>query len=119
MCPFTWTRLSHETMKYVSLHWCPTGKPFDTSQPLNYAVSNVISAIIYGSRFEYNDSHYTAMVNRANHNFKLTGSASVQVCNNRMCACILRNMKLQIIITVYHSQLMDLSEWSIIVGQIA
>uniref|UniRef100_A0AAZ3SKN9 Uncharacterized protein n=1 Tax=Oncorhynchus tshawytscha TaxID=74940 RepID=A0AAZ3SKN9_ONCTS len=32
------------------------GKAFDTTQPLSYAVANVISNIVYGSRFEYSDS---------------------------------------------------------------
>ena len=46
---------------------------------MNYAVSNIISAIIYGSRFEYDDPEFTAMVDRANETIRLTGSPSVQV----------------------------------------
>ncbi|XP_062874914.1 cytochrome P450 2K1-like [Trichomycterus rosablanca] len=57
------------------------GKPFDTTQPVNYAVSNIISAIVYGSRFEYSDPQFTAMVNRANENIRLSGSPSLQIYN--------------------------------------
>ncbi|XP_053370564.1 cytochrome P450 2K1-like [Clarias gariepinus] len=57
------------------------GKPFDTSQPLNYATSNVISAIVYGSRFQYSDPQFKEMVNRTNENIKLTGSPSIQIYN--------------------------------------
>ncbi|XP_063076898.1 cytochrome P450 2K1-like isoform X2 [Engraulis encrasicolus] len=57
------------------------GEPFDTSAPLNYAASNVISSIVYGTRFSLDDPYFTRMVQRANHNFKLSGSASMQVYN--------------------------------------
>ncbi|KTF73213.1 hypothetical protein cypCar_00048097 [Cyprinus carpio] len=36
-------------------------KPFDTTRPVNYAVSNIISSIVYGSRFEYTDPRFTEM----------------------------------------------------------
>ncbi|XP_017344207.1 cytochrome P450 2K1 isoform X3 [Ictalurus punctatus] len=54
------------------------GNPFDTSQPLNYATSNVISAIVYGSRFQYSDLHFKEMVNRINENIRVMGSPSIQ-----------------------------------------
>ncbi|XP_063045962.1 cytochrome P450 2K1-like [Engraulis encrasicolus] len=57
------------------------GKPFDTTQPVNYAVSNIISAIVYGNRFEYSDSRFTAMVDRANEQIRLGGSPAVQLYN--------------------------------------
>ncbi|KAK1784392.1 hypothetical protein P4O66_014831 [Electrophorus voltai] len=56
-------------------------KPFDTTQPLNYAISNIISAIVYGSRFEYSDPQFQKMVNRSNENIRITGSASIQLYN--------------------------------------
>jgi biotin transporter BioY len=55
------------------------GKAFDTTQPLSYAVANVISNIVYGSRFEYSDSKFRATVDRANENLQIAGSVSVQV----------------------------------------
>ncbi|XP_056091563.1 cytochrome P450 2K1-like [Rhinichthys klamathensis goyatoka] len=57
------------------------GKPFDTTQPVNYAVSNIISSIVYGSRFEYTDPQFTEMVDRANENVRVSGSASMMLYN--------------------------------------
>eukprot|EP00063_Salmo_salar_P083302 XP_014058137.1 PREDICTED: cytochrome P450 2K1-like [Salmo salar] len=57
------------------------GKAFDTAQPVIYAVSNIISAIVYGSRFEYTDPLFTGMADRANESIHLTGSASIQMYN--------------------------------------
>ncbi|XP_051744174.1 cytochrome P450 2K1-like isoform X2 [Ctenopharyngodon idella] len=57
------------------------GKAFDTTQPVNYAVSNIISSIVYGSRFEYTDPRFTAMVDRANENVRVGGSAAMMLYN--------------------------------------
>uniref|UniRef100_A0A3B3TXX8 Cytochrome P450 2K1-like n=1 Tax=Poecilia latipinna TaxID=48699 RepID=A0A3B3TXX8_9TELE len=57
------------------------GKPFDTTQPTNYAVSNIICSMVYGSRFEYSDPEFTTMVDRTNRNVLLTASLSIQVFN--------------------------------------
>ncbi|CAM4335299.1 unnamed protein product [Leuciscus chuanchicus] len=57
------------------------GKPFDTTQPVNYAVSNIISSIVYGSRFEYTDPRFTEMVNRANESIRVSGSAPMTLYN--------------------------------------
>ncbi|KAG1966960.1 cytochrome P450 2K1-like isoform X1 [Pimephales promelas] len=57
------------------------GKPFDTTQPVNYAVSNIMSSIVYGSRFEYTDSRFTEMVDMINENVRVSGSPSMMLCN--------------------------------------
>ncbi|KAJ3581228.1 hypothetical protein NHX12_016888 [Muraenolepis orangiensis] len=57
------------------------GKAFDTTQSINYAVSNIISSIVYGSRFEYDDPEFIAMVKRTNESIRLAGSPSVQIYN--------------------------------------
>ncbi|XP_078140581.1 cytochrome P450 2K1-like [Centroberyx gerrardi] len=57
------------------------GKAFDTTQSVNYAVSNIICSIVYGSRFEYDNPDFTTMVDRANENIRLVGSPSIQVYN--------------------------------------
>eukprot|EP00063_Salmo_salar_P083303 XP_014058138.1 PREDICTED: cytochrome P450 2K3-like [Salmo salar] len=57
------------------------GKAFDTTQPVIYAVSNIISAIVYGSRFEYTDPLFTCMADRAKESMYLTGTASAQMYN--------------------------------------
>ncbi|TNN68834.1 Cytochrome P450 2K1 [Liparis tanakae] len=38
------------------------GKPFNVTKSINYAVSNIISSIIYGSRFDYSDEEFTEML---------------------------------------------------------
>lgn len=64
------------------------GKPFDTTQPVNHATANIISAIMYGSRFKYDDPRFKNMVARANENIILSGSASIQIYNifPRLCS---------------------------------
>ncbi|KAM6913382.1 cytochrome P450 2K1-like [Lycodopsis pacificus] len=57
------------------------GKPFSATQSINYAVSNIICSIVYGSRFDYSDAEFTCMVDRANDNFRLLGSPSIQLYN--------------------------------------
>ncbi|XP_077058385.1 cytochrome P450 2K6-like [Siphateles boraxobius] len=57
------------------------GKPFDTNLPMAMAVSNVVSAIIYSTRFEYSNTKLHHMVKRVYENMKMTGSASVQLYN--------------------------------------
>ncbi|XP_073713852.1 cytochrome P450 2K1-like [Misgurnus anguillicaudatus] len=57
------------------------GNPFDTTQPVNYAVSNIISAIVYGNRFEYEDPTFQEMVDVGNHVFHMMGSSAIQIYN--------------------------------------
>ncbi|XP_058627596.1 cytochrome P450 2K1-like [Onychostoma macrolepis] len=59
------------------------GNPFDTTQPVNYAVSNIISAIVYGKRFDYEDPKFQDMVDKANKNIQMLGSVVIQIYN--MC----------------------------------
>ncbi|XP_013865517.1 cytochrome P450 2K4 isoform X2 [Austrofundulus limnaeus] len=54
------------------------GKPFDTARLLNYATSNIISSIVYGRRFEYNDPRFRNLVDRANESIRIAGSAQIQ-----------------------------------------
>ncbi|XP_028267915.1 cytochrome P450 2K1-like [Parambassis ranga] len=57
------------------------GKPFDTTRPLNYATSNIISSIVYGSRFEYDDPRFKNLVSRANETIRIVGSPAIQLYN--------------------------------------
>nr|QQL94713.1 cytochrome P450 2k1a [Lateolabrax maculatus] len=57
------------------------GEAFDPTQPMNYAVSNIICSMVYGSRFEYDDPEFTSLVDRTNRNIQLVGSPSIQVYN--------------------------------------
>ncbi|XP_040046632.2 cytochrome P450 2K1 isoform X1 [Gasterosteus aculeatus] len=62
---------------FFIIHFLFIGQPFSTGQPMNYAVSNIICSIVYGSRFEYRDKDFKLMVDRANENIQLAGSPSV------------------------------------------
>ncbi|KAL0993448.1 hypothetical protein UPYG_G00108030 [Umbra pygmaea] len=57
------------------------GKAFDTTKSVIYAASNIISSIVFGSRFGYTDPLFTGMADRVKENTLLTGSASIQVYN--------------------------------------
>uniref|UniRef100_A0A3B4U7U0 Cytochrome P450 2K1-like n=1 Tax=Seriola dumerili TaxID=41447 RepID=A0A3B4U7U0_SERDU len=57
------------------------GTSFDMTQPINYAVSNIICSMVYGSRFEYDDPEFTSLVDRTNKYTLLVGSPSIQVYN--------------------------------------
>uniref|UniRef100_A0A3P8V4C0 Cytochrome P450 2K1-like n=1 Tax=Cynoglossus semilaevis TaxID=244447 RepID=A0A3P8V4C0_CYNSE len=57
------------------------GEPFDTTAPLNQAVSNIICSMVYGSRFEYDDPEFTSLVNRTNRIIQLGASAKIRLYN--------------------------------------
>ncbi|XP_047428371.1 cytochrome P450 2K1-like [Mugil cephalus] len=57
------------------------GKPFDTTRAVNYATSNIISSIVYGSRFEYDDPRFINLVGRANESIRVAGSAAIHLYN--------------------------------------
>ncbi|KAJ8017126.1 hypothetical protein DPEC_G00014520 [Dallia pectoralis] len=57
------------------------GKPFDTTQPLHNAVSNIICSIVYGSRFEYSDPKFRRSVENVGESIRLGGSLSMQLYN--------------------------------------
>uniref|UniRef100_A0A671X3S2 Uncharacterized protein n=1 Tax=Sparus aurata TaxID=8175 RepID=A0A671X3S2_SPAAU len=57
------------------------GKSFDTTQSVNYAVSNIICSIVYGNRFDYHDPRFTSMVDTTNKRIQLSGSPSIQMYN--------------------------------------
>ena len=73
ICCHFWYRKNNKSSLHV------TGKAFDTTKSMNYAVSNIICAIMYGSRLEYYDPEFKAMVNRSNGNIQIFGSPSAQV----------------------------------------
>ncbi|XP_071329705.1 cytochrome P450 2K1-like [Trachinotus anak] len=58
------------------------GKAFDTTQPVSYAVSNIICSFVYGNRFEYDDQEFRSMVDQVKKNIQLMGSPSLQLYNN-------------------------------------
>nr|XP_024657971.1 cytochrome P450 2K1 isoform X1 [Maylandia zebra] len=59
------------------------GNAFDTALPITYATANIISSIVYGSRFDYGDPVFKNMVKRANQTICVSGSASVQAARHQ------------------------------------
>ncbi|KAM9339278.1 cytochrome P450 2K4-like [Symphorus nematophorus] len=57
------------------------GEPFDTTQPMNNAVANIICAITYGSRFKYDNREFTSEVARTNRIFQLAGTSEILLLN--------------------------------------
>lgn len=55
------------------------GEAFDTTQAVNYAVSNIVVSIIYGSRFEYSDPRFIVMVQQTMKRLKIVATAPIQV----------------------------------------
>lgn len=56
-----------------------SGEPFDMTRPINYAVSNIICSMVYGSRFDYDDPEFTSLVDRTNTMIQIAGSPSIMV----------------------------------------
>ncbi|XP_037544923.1 cytochrome P450 2K1-like [Nematolebias whitei] len=54
---------------------------FSNTKLLNYAASNVISALMFGKRFDYKDPVFQAMVERDNKIVHLAGTASIWIYN--------------------------------------
>nr|XP_033505294.1 cytochrome P450 2K4-like isoform X2 [Epinephelus lanceolatus] len=57
------------------------GEALDMTQPIHYAVSNIICSMVYGNRFEYDDPQFTYMLECMSTRVKLAGSPSIQVYN--------------------------------------
>ncbi|KAJ3584522.1 hypothetical protein NHX12_015017 [Muraenolepis orangiensis] len=57
------------------------GQPLDTTRPIMQASSNIISSIVYGSRFDYSDPQFKEMVDSANETFHLLGTAPIKFYN--------------------------------------
>lgn len=55
------------------------GEAFDNAHMMNYAASNIISALMFGKRFEYKDPEIKAMLERNHEVTRLTGTASILV----------------------------------------
>ncbi|KAM3603484.1 uncharacterized protein V6R79_023301 [Siganus canaliculatus] len=72
------------------------GEAFDTTQSLNYSVSNIICSMVYGSRFEYTDPKFNSLVDQMNRRVQLLGSPSVQMYNMfpRICKWVTERREL-------------------------
>ncbi|XP_060131492.1 cytochrome P450 2F5-like isoform X2 [Zootoca vivipara] len=50
------------------------GAPFDPINPICRAVSNVICAVVFGQRYEYQDTDFLTLLDHFNENFKIMSS---------------------------------------------
>lgn len=55
------------------------GEAFNNAQVISYATSNIISALMYGKRFDYKDPTFQAMISRDQEIIYHRGSPSIQV----------------------------------------
>lgn len=74
-------KISEECNHLIQMFDQHKGKPFDPLSPVNYATSNIISSIVYGSRFEYDDPRFQTLVKRTIETISISGSPSVQLYN--------------------------------------
>nr|XP_061806327.1 cytochrome P450 2K4-like [Nerophis lumbriciformis] len=58
-----------------------TDEAFDNHWPIDYAVSNIICSLVFGSRFRYDDPAFMAMVRRHSRTVQIVGSPSFQLYN--------------------------------------
>ncbi|XP_060946123.1 cytochrome P450 2K1-like [Limanda limanda] len=75
-------KIIEEAQNLIEVFQRNQGRAFDTSQPVSYAVSNIICSLIYGQRYEYDDQQFRSMVDQAITNTQLMGSPSVQLYNS-------------------------------------
>ncbi|KAM5152289.1 cytochrome P450 2K1-like [Mantella aurantiaca] len=75
------TRIQDELIPLIEHFKSHNGKTFDTELIINCAVSNVICSIIFGERFEYNDSMFNNLVRMLEENEKLAGSPKLLLFN--------------------------------------
>ncbi|XP_026180551.1 cytochrome P450 2K1-like isoform X2 [Mastacembelus armatus] len=57
------------------------GKAFNNAKIIDYAASNIISVIMFGKRFEYQDPAFQAMMKRNRESIHLTGTTSILIYN--------------------------------------
>ncbi|XP_077187146.1 cytochrome P450 2K4-like isoform X2 [Paroedura picta] len=57
------------------------GKPFENTEIMNTAVSNIIVSILLAKRFEYDDPTFLRLLSMLSENGRLAGSPSVQLYN--------------------------------------
>ncbi|XP_041432877.1 cytochrome P450 2K1 [Xenopus laevis] len=75
------TRIQDELRPLIKQFKSHTGKPFDPKIILNSAVSNVICSIIFGKRFEYNDTTFLTLLQLLNENARLFGTPPLLLFN--------------------------------------
>uniref|UniRef100_A0A665UG02 Uncharacterized protein n=1 Tax=Echeneis naucrates TaxID=173247 RepID=A0A665UG02_ECHNA len=83
-------KVIEECDKLTELFMKSDGETVDVAQLIQCATSNVISSLVYGNRFQYDDPEFISLVNRATRRLQLMVSPSVQMYNlfPRLCQWI-------------------------------
>nr|XP_020834338.1 cytochrome P450 2K1-like [Phascolarctos cinereus] len=68
----------HFLIMYFGSH---KGKPVDTSIILKHVSSNIICSILFGNRYEYDDSEFQYLLKLLDENVKLVGSSMIELYN--------------------------------------
>ncbi|XP_068100636.1 cytochrome P450 2K1-like [Hyperolius riggenbachi] len=74
-------RIQDELIYLIEHFKSHNGKPFDTSIIMSSAICNVISSIIFGKRFEYDNAEFKKLLKTMADNDKLVGSPKVILYN--------------------------------------
>ncbi|XP_056389675.1 cytochrome P450 2K4-like [Hyla sarda] len=74
------SKIQDEIIPFIEKIKSFNGKPFDT-HITNYAISNVICAIIFGERFEYDDPTFQNLIRMIDENTRLVGTPKVMMFN--------------------------------------
>ncbi|XP_028296254.1 cytochrome P450 2K1-like isoform X2 [Gouania willdenowi] len=72
-------KIIEESQHLVKVWRAFKGKPFDNTNSLNYAISNIICSITYGQRFEYDDPEFTTLVEESQERIHLSSTPSMQI----------------------------------------
>lgn len=63
----------------MKVHICCLGKPFEFRRIMTAAVANLITSILLGKQYDYEDPHFIKLLSLAAENAMLFGSPEVQV----------------------------------------
>lgn len=74
-------RIQDELFYLIERFKSHNGKPFDAHMPTNFAVSNIISSIIFGKRFDYDDTTFKKLIDMLNENAILVGTPKILLLN--------------------------------------
>ncbi|XP_039596211.1 cytochrome P450 2K1-like [Polypterus senegalus] len=74
-------RIVEECQNLMDVFESHKGQPFNPKMIINSAVSNIICSIIFGDRFDYQDSHFLHLQTIMNESFKLSVSPQIQLYN--------------------------------------
>ncbi|MBN3301935.1 CP2K1 protein, partial [Amia calva] len=72
-------RIVEEAQCLLDVFESHKGDPFDPTTNINSAVSNVICTIVFGDRFDYNDSQFLRLQQLVNQNIKLVTSPAMRL----------------------------------------